>query len=114
MSWSKSKSDSSDLYPLDNSVSQLTDVLNQGGYDIVSDPSLTKSGSSSSGIGYRVQGLVERRLSDNLVLGGGVLYQHSDDYAPSRAMLYLRYTFDVWQGNLPMPVQPLIPYADFR
>ena len=114
VSWSKSKTDSSDLYPLDNSVSQLTDVLNQGGYDIVSDPSLTKSGSSSSGIGYRVQGLVERRLSDNLVLGGGVLYQHSDDYAPSRAMLYLRYTFDVWQGNLPMPVQPLIPYADFR
>ena len=114
VSWSKSKTSSSDLYPLDNSVSQLTDVLNQGGYDIVSDPSLTKSGSSSSGIGYRLQALAERRLSDNLVLGGGVLYQHSDDYAPSRAMLYLRYTFDVWQGNLPLPVQPLVPYADFR
>ena len=89
-------------------------MLNQGGNDIVSDPSLTKSGSSSSGIGYRLQALAERRLSDNLVLGGGLLYQHSDSYAPSRAMLYLRYTFDVWQGNLPLPVQPLVPYADFR
>lgn len=49
-----------------------------------------------------------------LVLGAGVTWQHSEDYAPSRALIYLRYTFDPWQGNLPLPVSPLVPHADFR
>ncbi|MNO03727.1 Cellulose synthase operon protein C precursor [compost metagenome] len=61
-----------------------------------------------------MQGLVERRLSDNLVLGGGIVWQHSEDYAPSRGLIYLRYTFDPWQGNLPLPVQPISPYAEMR
>ena len=114
VSWSKAKTNGSDLYPLNNSVAELTEVLNQAGNAIVSDPSLSKDGGSSSGIGLRLQALAERRLTENLVLGGGLLYQHSEGYAPSRAMLYLRYTFDTWQGNLPLPVQPLVPYADFR
>lgn len=113
VSWSYAKTDANDLYPLDGLNSKLLQRLDDAGYQLSDGLGQTSSG-SSTGIGYRVQGLVERRLSDHLVLGGGVLYQHSDDYAPSRAMLYLRYTFDVWQGNLPMPVQPLIPYADFR
>ncbi|MBP3861131.1 MAG: cellulose biosynthesis protein BcsC [Pseudomonas sp.] len=113
VSWSYAKTDANDLYPLDGLNSKLLQRLDDAGYQLADGLGQT-SGGSSTGIGYRVQGLVERRLSDHLVLGGGVLYQHSDDYAPSRAMLYLRYTFDVWQGNLPMPVQPLIPYADFR
>ena len=66
----------------------------------------------SNGINFSVQGLVERRLSDNWVLGSGLTWQHSEGYAPSRALLYLRYTFDMWQGNLPMPVEPISPYAD--
>lgn len=114
VSWSKTKTNGSDLYPLNNSAAELTEVLNQAGNTIVSDPSLSKDGGSSSGIGYRLQALAERRLTDNLVLGGGLLYQHSEGYAPSRGMLYLRYTFDIWQGNLPLPVQPLVPYSDFR
>jgi len=40
--------------------------------------------------------------------------QHSEGYAPSRVMLYLRYTFDEWQGNLPMPIEPITPYSDMR
>ncbi|MES2869742.1 MAG: cellulose synthase complex outer membrane protein BcsC [Pseudomonadota bacterium] len=114
ISWSKAKTDDSDLYPLDNSQGELTDVLNQAGNDLISKPNLSSEGGSSSGIGLRLQALAERRLTDNWVVGGGILLQHSEDYAPSRAMLYLRYTFDVWQGNLPLPVQPLTPYADFR
>jgi hypothetical protein len=80
----------------------------------VDNPSLNNSGSSSNGINVRIQGLVERRLSDNLVLGTGITWQHSEGYAPSRALLYLRYTFDPWQGNLPLPVEPISPYADMR
>lgn len=113
LSWSHAHSSSSDLYPLSGLNSKISDAVIDLGFDGVAMGGETKGG-SSSGFGYRLQGLVERRLTDNLVLGGGVLYQHSDDYAPSRALMYLRYTFDTWQGNLPLPVEPLIPYADFR
>ena len=111
--WSFAKTQSNDLYPLSGLNDKILNVVDQEGFKLA-DPLGTTSGGSSNGIGVRLQGLVERRLSDNLVLGGGLLYQHSESYAPSRAMLYLRYTFDTWQGNLPLPVQPLIPYADFR
>lgn len=111
--WSYAKTKSSDLYPLSGLNDKLLNAVDQAGYEVVGDLGKT-SGGSSNGIGIQLQGLVERRLSDNLVLGAGLLYQHSEDYAPSRALMYLRYTFDPWQGNLPLPVQPLIPYADFK
>ena len=111
--WSFAKTRSNDLYPLSGLNDKILNVVDEQGFKLA-EPLGQTSGGSSNGIGIRLQGLVERRLSDNLVLGGGLLYQHSEGYAPSRAMLYLRYTFDTWQGNLPLPVQPLIPYADFR
>lgn len=111
--WSYAKTKSNDLYPLSGLNDKLLSVVDQEGFELA-EPLGQTSGGSSNGIGIRLQGLAERRLTDNLVLGGGLLYQHSEGYAPSRAMLYLRYTFDAWQGNLPLPVEPLIPYADFR
>lgn len=113
MGWSYAKTKSNDLYPLSGLNDKLLSVVDQEGFELA-EPLGQTSGGSSNGIGIRLQGLAERRLTDNLVLGGGLLYQHSEGYAPSRAMLYLRYTFDAWQGNLPLPVEPLIPYADFR
>ena len=112
--WSFAKIDGTDLYPKDPREADLQDVLAQSNRTLVDSPSLTKRGSSSNGINFRVQGLVERRLSDNLVLGTGITWQRSEGYAPSRALLYLRYTFDPWQGNLPLPVEPILPYADLR
>jgi hypothetical protein len=112
--WSFAKIDSSDLYPKNNSEAELQSLLAQSNRTLVDNPSLNNSGSSSNGINVRIQGLVERRLSDNLVLGTGITWQHSEGYAPSRALLYLRYTFDPWQGNLPLPVEPISPYADMR
>lgn len=112
--WSFAKIDGSDLYPKDNRDGELKNLLAQSDRDLVDSPSLTKSGSSSNGVNFRLQGLVERRLSDNLVLGTGITWQHSEGYAPSRALLYLRYTFDPWQGSLPLPVEPMSPYADMR
>ncbi|WP_257230309.1 cellulose synthase complex outer membrane protein BcsC [Pseudomonas sp. SbOxS1] len=101
--WSYSKTDSSDLYPLGGPA----------GFDIIPDTALT-NGSSSTGASIRLQALVERRLTNHMVVGSGITLQHSEGYAPSRAMLYLRYTFDEWQGNLPMPIEPVTPYADMR
>jgi Flp pilus assembly protein TadD len=112
--WSVSKTDGSDLYPLDGPAGKLFSQAAADGLEIDPDTSLTKDGSRSSGASIRLQGLVERRLTNHLVVGSGITLQHSEGYAPSRAMLYLRYTFDEWQGNLPMPIEPVTPYADMR
>ncbi|EQM81420.1 cellulose synthase [Stutzerimonas stutzeri MF28] len=105
--WSVSQSSGSRDYPLaslrDNVAAIDPDVANQ-----------TSEGSSSRGLSYRLQGLFERRLTDHFVLGGGFSLLQSDEYAPSRAMLYLRYSFAPWRGDLALPVEPLLPYADFR
>jgi len=105
--WSVSQSNGSRDYPLaslrDKVAAIDPDVANQ-----------TSQGSTSRGFSYRVQGLFERRLSDHFVLGGGFSLLQSDEYAPSRAMLYLRYSFAPWRGDLALPIEPLVPYADFR
>lgn len=111
--WSYAKTSDSDLYP-DHGADKLRELVEQAGYGFDENASQVTTGSSSSGVNVRLQGLFERRLSDNLVLGSGITWQHSEGYAPSRALLYLRYTFDPWQGNLPLPVEPIAPYADRR
>lgn len=69
---------------------------------------------TSSGVGYTLRGGVERRLNTHWVIGAGLDLQHSKDYAPSRGMLYLRYTIKPWQGSLPLGLDTLTPYADFK
>ena len=69
---------------------------------------------SSSGSGHRLYAAVERRLGDHFVLGAASTLQRSQDYSPNTFQLYLRYTLHPWQGNLPMPVSPLVPYGEFR
>ena len=83
-------------------------------FDVRSNIDAMNDASDSSGLGYRLRGLFERRLSDHWVLGGGFDWQHSDDYAPSHGMLYLRYLFEPWRGNLALPVTPLEPYSEWR
>ncbi len=104
--WSVSQSDGSPDYPLRSLLSSEQRAAAAANGE--------SKGSTNRGISYRLQGLFERRLSDHFVLGGGVSLLHSDDYAPSRALLYLRYNLMPWRGNLPLPVEPLTPYADFR
>ncbi|WEK28051.1 MAG: cellulose synthase complex outer membrane protein BcsC [Candidatus Pseudomonas phytovorans] len=109
VSWSQAHSDSSRLYP-DAHINRK--VLAQ--YDVDSNIDAMNEASDSSGLGYRLRGLFERRLSDQWVLGGGFDWQHSDDYAPSHGMVYLRYLFEPWRGNLALPVTPLEPYSEWR
>ncbi|MFI7839429.1 cellulose synthase complex outer membrane protein BcsC [Pseudomonas asiatica] len=109
VSWSQAHSGRSRLYP-DTHVNRK--VLTQ--YDVGSNIDAMNDASDSSGLGYRLRGLFERRLSDRWVLGGGFDWQHSDDYAPSHGMLYLRYLFEPWRGNLALPVTPLEPYSEWR
>ncbi|WP_343599114.1 cellulose synthase complex outer membrane protein BcsC [Pseudomonas sp.] len=110
VSWSHAKSDSSRLYPNDHLNSKLL-----ARYDIIeSNIDATTDASSSTGLGYRLHGAFERRLSDHWALGGGFDWQHSDDYAPSHAVFYVRYLFEPWRGNLALPVTSLEPYSEWR
>ncbi|PLC48376.1 cellulose biosynthesis protein BcsC [Pollutimonas subterranea] len=70
--------------------------------------------SSNSGKGYALRAVAERRLDSHWVLGGGIDLQHGEDYAPSRFILYLRYTFKPWQGDLKLRPANVTPYADFK
>ncbi|WP_455818681.1 cellulose synthase subunit BcsC-related outer membrane protein [Pseudomonas cerasi] len=72
------------------------------------------SDGGGSGVGYTLRALVERRLSSHWMLGVGVDIQQAKDYTPSHGLMYLRYSMAGWQGDLDMPPQPLIPYADFK
>lgn len=105
--WSVSQSSRSRDYPLGSLRRKVRSFD-----DPVADE--MNEGSTSRGVSYRLQGLFERRLSDHFVLGGGINLLQSDEYAPSRALLYLRYTAMPWRGDLAMPTEPLTPYADFR
>jgi hypothetical protein len=73
-----------------------------------------ETGSSSFGIGYTLRTIVERRLGSHWTMGAGVDIQQAKDYTPSHALIYLRYSFGGWQGDLDLPPQPLMPYADFK
>lgn len=101
-SWSHSRTDDSRRYP-------LPDLLPER----LPDRNAPVQGGSSSGFGYTLNAVVEHRLSEHWRIGGRIDIQQADDYAPSHATLFLRYTFKPWQGDLDMPPQPLTPYADF-
>lgn len=103
LSVSYSKTQNQRRYPLQGLVpASLTDRLT------------VEEGSASSGIGYTLRAVVERRLTSHWALGAGVDIQQAKDYAPSHALLYLRYSWAGWQGDLDLPPQPLTPYADFK
>lgn len=101
-SWSKARTDDSRRYPLPG-------LLPDG----LPDQDATVAGGSSSGMGYTLNALVERRLTDHWRIGGRIDIQQADDYAPSHATLFLRYTFKPWRGDLDMPPLPLTPYGEF-
>ncbi|MFR9703875.1 cellulose synthase complex outer membrane protein BcsC [Aeromonas sanarellii] len=101
-SWSHSRTDDSRRYPLE-------DLLPTG----LPDSNAPVQGGCSSGFGYTLNAVVEHRLTEHWRIGGRVDIQQADDYAPSHATLFLRYTFKPWQGDLDMPPRPLTPYADF-
>jgi hypothetical protein len=103
-SWSYSKSNAGKRYP----ISSL--VPNNDDYPDRDDPF---SGSSSNGFGYTARALVERRIDSHWSIGAGIDIQQAKDYTPSHALIFVRYSLAGWQGDMNMPPQPLVPYADF-
>ncbi len=103
VSWSRSSTSDQKRYPIQNLIP-----------DSLPDKNAIETGSSGSGFGYTLQALVERRVSSHWTIGGGIDIQQAKDYTPSHFLLYARYSMSGWQGDLDMPPEPLVPYADFK
>ncbi len=81
----------------------------------VSDDKLTEldamtRSDSSSGVSYSARAALERRLNAHFVLGVAGSISKGEGYRPRYGVLYLRWHQMPWNGNLPMPVRPMVPY----
>ncbi|ECC9085818.1 cellulose biosynthesis protein BcsC [Salmonella enterica subsp. enterica] len=104
VSWSHSRNRTMPRYPLMNLIpaDYQEDARDQ-----------TNGGGSSQGFGYTVRALIERRVTANWFVGTAVDIQQAKDYTPSHLLLYVRYSAAGWQGDMDLPPQPLVPYADW-
>ncbi|MGX9721140.1 cellulose synthase complex outer membrane protein BcsC [Stenotrophomonas acidaminiphila] len=115
LSVSSARTDPISRFPVRSVVDRAIALMEpKYGQLVLDTDDLDSAGGSSSGTGHRLYMAVERRLGDHLVLGAAGTLQRSQDYSPNTFQLYLRYTLAPWQGNLPLPVAPLVPYGEFR
>lgn len=112
VSWSHSKTDTQPRYPI---KSLIPDPVPNDDPRLrrFTDKYAPEEGSSSSGVGYTARALIERRISSNWSVGAGIDIQEAKDYTPSHALIFVRYSQAGWQGDMDMPPQPLVPYADW-
>ncbi|MBV7407093.1 cellulose synthase complex outer membrane protein BcsC [Enterobacter sp. ENT03] len=103
-SWSHSRTQKQITYPVLNIIPDV--------YRTVASEQ-SAAGGSSRGFGYTAHALVERRISSKWSIGAGIDIQQAKDYTPSHGMIFVRYSDTGWQGDMDMPPQPLMPYADW-
>ncbi|WET40842.1 cellulose synthase complex outer membrane protein BcsC [Citrobacter enshiensis] len=104
VSWSHSRTKTMPRYPLINLIPE--DFQDEA-------RTQTNDGGSSQGFGYTARALIERRVTSNWFIGTAVDIQEAKDYTPSHFLLYARYSAAGWQGDMDLPPQPLVPYADW-
>ncbi|WP_454055841.1 cellulose synthase subunit BcsC-related outer membrane protein [Cupriavidus sp. Marseille-Q8015] len=73
----------------------------------------TYGGGSGGGFSYTVGATVEYTLAPRWVVGAGFSIDRSRDYAPNRAMAWLRYLFDKRELPVPFPPTPVRPYSAY-
>lgn len=102
-------------YPLMGAMpGPVNALLNRGATPASLLPSNSTTGSTSTGFGYSLRGALERRLGNHWVLGAAFDLQRGQDFMPSRFMVYLRYFFKPWAGDLQLQPGGLTPYVDFN
>ncbi|WIH29196.1 cellulose synthase subunit BcsC-related outer membrane protein [Photobacterium damselae] len=68
---------------------------------------------TSHGVGYSLQGSIEKRVSKHWYLGASLDLQRAKFYTPNHFLLYAKYTFaDRWQP-IEIPVSAPMLYGDF-
>jgi len=70
-------------------------------------------GGPGGGFGYSLEAALEYKVDPHLTLGVEANTEQSDFYAPNRATLYLRYSFDKDPRPVRLPPEPLAPYLSF-
>ena len=102
-------------YPLMGAMpGPVNALLNQGATPASLLTSNTSTGGTSTGFGYTLRGALERRVGNHWVLGAAFDLQRGQDFMPSRFMVYLRYFFKPWAGDLQLQPGGLTPYVDFN
>jgi predicted Zn-dependent protease len=79
----------------------------------IPDIDAVSKGKKSTNFGYSLEATVERRLSSRYVAGARVNWRHSPDWTPVSGMIYLRYYFRPWNGDLPMAPNPPTPFREW-
>lgn len=109
LGYSQTRSDGSDFYP-DRPDLQAAAVSRANALGFGAP---VRDGSSGGGVSYSAQGALEARVTPQWVLGGLFQFDRSEDYAPDRFALYLRYHFDPQKGSVPYPPRPVTPYSRY-
>lgn len=73
----------------------------------------TYGGGSGGGFSYTLGATVEYTFAPHWVVGAGFSIDRSRDYAPNRAMAWLRYLFDKRELPVPFPPTPVRPYSAY-
>jgi tetratricopeptide (TPR) repeat protein len=71
------------------------------------------TGGKGGGFSYTALAAVEYRFAPKWVAGLALQIDRSRDYAPNRAMAYLRYHFQPPRGPVPFPPEPVQPYSSY-
>lgn len=71
------------------------------------------SGGKGGGFGGSMRAAIEKRITPQWSLGAWLDLDRSDDYSPTRGMIYLRHFFKPQGSPVPVPPQPVVPYSQF-
>nr|WP_246279037.1 cellulose synthase subunit BcsC-related outer membrane protein [Paraburkholderia ultramafica] len=76
---------------------------------------LVNTGSSTRGVAfsYGLAGIVQYRFNPYLLAGAQLSIDRSHDYAPSSALVYLRYTFDARKQDNSLSPRPVRLYSSY-
>ena len=101
----------SDTYEKDMPYYPTRPDLQQMATSDVFNPVYT--GGKGGGFSYTALAVVEYRFALKWVAGMALQIDRSRDYAPNRAMAYLRYHFEPPRGPVPFPPEPVQPYSSY-
>lgn len=104
LSFSRSSSTASDYFPGNPALQAQALALGNGPF---------YGASASSGFGRSLRGVVEYRATPNLTLGAQLSLDRSAYYAPTTALVYLRWMIDPVRALQPDRPRPVQPYSDF-